>query len=120
MSFLKQLLTPFVEFDEEAKRRKKPQRITCPAAQPAAAPGQRHRCASLLHHRQTKMHITRLIDGGSNKCAMPRNSPIQLPTYSPSGTIDKPLPEHQQYFEKLMDDANRTNPFFREQIIKNL
>jgi archaellum component FlaC len=36
-----------------------------------------------------------------------------VPTFSPSGTLVKPLPAHVQYFEKLIDEANRTNPLFR-------
>lgn len=37
----------------------------------------------------------------------------QVPTFSPSGTLVEPLPEHVQYFEKLIDDANQTNPLFK-------
>jgi archaellum component FlaC len=36
----------------------------------------------------------------------------QVANFSPSGTLTEPLPEHVQYFEKLIDDANRTNPLF--------
>lgn len=37
----------------------------------------------------------------------------RVPTYSPSGLLIEPLPEHVQYFERLIDDANRTNPLFQ-------
>lgn len=36
-----------------------------------------------------------------------------VPTFSPSGTLVKPLPAHVQYFENLIDEANRSNPLFR-------
>ena len=36
----------------------------------------------------------------------------QIPTYSPAGTIEGPLPEHEAYFERLIDEANAKNPFF--------
>lgn len=36
-----------------------------------------------------------------------------MPTYSPSGTLVDPLPEHVQYFERLIDEANTTNPTFQ-------
>ncbi|TKK69289.1 hypothetical protein FC093_08200 [Ilyomonas limi] len=105
MSFLKQLLTPFVEFDEDAKKKEAAKGNTpaAPAAQPAqpAAPATVPPAGENAHHP--------LIDGESKTPDISN----QIPTYSPSGTISKPLPEHQQYFEKLIDDANRTNPFFQ-------
>src|SRR4051812_33020487 len=110
MSFLKQLLTPFVEFDEDAKKKEEAAKGNKPAAapvppplsvSPAAQPAPQPAADENAHHP--------LIDGGSK----PGNTPEQIPTYSPSGTITKPLPEHQQYFEKLIDDANRTNPVFQ-------
>ena len=114
MSFLKQLLTPFVEFDEDAKK-KEAAMANAPAAtqstaapavptpqQPAAPPVQPGASADINAHHP-------LIDG-ENKTA---NTSSQIPTYSPSGTISNPLPEHQQYFEKLIEDANRTNPLFQ-------
>lgn len=50
-----------------------------------------------------------LITGSNNNI----NTGNQIPTYSPGGTIAGPLPEHQQYFEKLIDEANAKNPFFQ-------
>jgi hypothetical protein len=114
MSFLKQLLTPFVEFDEDAKKKEAakgnppavtPSNVAPPATtstQPVATPIQPAVSADEPAHHP-------LIDG-ENKLT---NTFNQLPTYSPSGTISKPLPEHQQYFEKLVDDANRINPLFQ-------
>jgi predicted nucleic acid-binding Zn-ribbon protein len=37
----------------------------------------------------------------------------QVPTYSPTGTLSGPLPEHQQYFEKLIEEHNARNPLFQ-------
>ena len=111
MSFLKQLLTPFVEFDEDAKKKEAAQGNTPAATTPSAAtqpvvPSPAQPITSMpdepAHHP--------LIDGEGSKTT---NTPDQIPTYSPSGTISKPLPEHQQYFEKLIDDANNTNPLFQ-------
>jgi hypothetical protein len=117
MSFLKQILTPFIEFDEDAKKKEAAKgntpAATTPSAmmQPAAStqpvvPPPAQPITPLpdepAHHP--------LINGGDSKTT---NTPDQIPTYSPSGTISKPLPEHQQYFEKLIDDANRTNPLFQ-------
>jgi hypothetical protein len=39
--------------------------------------------------------------------------PDHVPTYSAGGTITEPLPEHEQYFERLIDDANARNPLFQ-------
>jgi predicted nucleic acid-binding Zn-ribbon protein len=36
----------------------------------------------------------------------------QVPTFSPSGTLVEPFPEHVRYFEQLIDKANQTNPIF--------
>ena len=104
MSFLKQLLTPFVEFDEDAKKKETAKgNQPAPAAQPAqtTAPSVVPMPDENAHHP--------LVDGSSKKV----DTPDQIPTYAPSGTIAKPLPEHQQYFEKLIDNANRTNPLFQ-------
>ena len=37
----------------------------------------------------------------------------QVPTFSPGGTLKEPLPEHVQYFERLIDEANAKNPLFQ-------
>jgi len=116
MSFLKQLLTPFVEFDEEAKKKEAAKGNTTAAATPASQV--QPAVPSTQPVTPTAQSVTPvpvenahhpLIDG-DNKVS---NTPDQIPTYSPSGTISKPLPEHQQYFEKLIDDANRINPLFQ-------
>jgi hypothetical protein len=109
MSFLKQLLTPFVAFDEEEKKAPPVQ----PAAKPASAPPSPVKPAAApvpapvvdveAHHP--------LIDGGNSGANTAAQT--QMPVYSPGGTITVALPEHEQYFEKLIADANINNPMFQ-------
>jgi hypothetical protein len=109
MSFLKQLLTPFVAFDEEAKKEPPVQTAaatpsTAPppaAAKPVAAPVP---VADVDAHHP-------LIDGGNSSANT--TAQTQTPVYSPGGTITVALPEHEQYFEKLIADANIKNPLFQ-------
>jgi hypothetical protein len=100
MSFLKQLLTPFVEFDENEKnepaKEKKPTAPPPATVKPVAPPADEN-----AHHP--------LIDGEITNV----NTANQTPTYSPEGTIAGPLPEHEKYFEKLVDEANIKNPIFQ-------
>jgi hypothetical protein len=90
MSFLKQLLTPFIEFDEQKKPQAEPVK-TVPVA------------ASSSSNDQIAQH------------PLITSSPVSasVPVYSPDGTIAGALPEHEKYFEKLIDDANLTNPLFK-------
>jgi hypothetical protein len=92
MSFLKQLLNTFVEFDEDKKEGLKKTADQAPAPT-GQSPDQ------MAHHP--------LITDNDNP-----NNLSQTLTYSPGGTITGPLPEHEQYFEKLIDEANAKNPFF--------
>lgn len=98
MSFLKQLLTPFVEFDEDKKKEQaKPGN---PAASPSAP------TKPSPSEEETRHPLITGSGSGANR-------PDQIPTYSPEGTIAGPLPEHVQYFEKLIDEANVNNPIFQ-------
>lgn len=97
MSFLKQLLTPFVEFDADKKEELAKQNKS-PKAPAAATP------ASADEDAQHPL-IT-----GANSSVIAAN---QTPVYSPGGTIAGPLPEHEQYFERLIDEANAKNPLFQ-------
>jgi hypothetical protein len=102
MSFLKQLLNPFVEFDEDKKKElaKENKSAATPKTPPVATavptPGE--------------TNVQHPLITGSNS---PVNTAIQTPTYSPTGTIAGPLTEHEQYFEKLIDEANAKNPLFQ-------
>jgi uncharacterized protein YukE len=106
MSFLKQLLTPFVEFDEDQKKdQAKENKSATAASVPVATPASSNLKADApdpnAHHP--------LIDSTPGVTS----SAGQIPTYSPAGTITGPLPEHAQYFEKLIDNANATDPIFQ-------
>jgi hypothetical protein len=102
MSFLKQLLTPFVEFDDQKKtdavktvkpqiRSSAPPTIASIPQEPAEHP---------------------LITGSDSTIPVP-DATAQIPTFSQSGGMAAPLPEHEQYFEKLINEANITNPLFQ-------
>jgi hypothetical protein len=100
MSFLKQLLNPFVEFDEDKK--KELAKENKPVPPPSTAVKSVVPSADEIAHHP-------LIDGGNASA----NTANQTPTYSPGGTIAGPLPEHEKYFEKLIDEANIKNPIFQ-------
>ncbi len=102
MSFLKQLLTPFVEFDENESKQKQnaEAKKNVPAQEARQAPAP-----------QPAMPAEHPLITGSQSAVAPAAE--QIPTYSPSGTLSVPLPEHVQYFEKLIDDANKTQPSFQ-------
>ncbi|MDF7815707.1 hypothetical protein [Hymenobacter sp. YC55] len=106
MSFLKQLLTPFVEFEDDAKQgtAKPNPPITAPAAAPATPSFLPPPLPAVPENAQHP-----LINGP----AAPVTIPDHVPTYSAGGTITEPLPEHQQYFERLIDEANARNPLFQ-------
>ncbi|HVG41408.1 MAG TPA: hypothetical protein VM888_07330 [Chitinophagaceae bacterium] len=116
MSFLKQLLTPFVEFDEDAKKAQAkqadpPSKPTPPAPVP---PPPKASTAPITPATATPPQAEGpaehpLITGAAKSAAVT----TQVPTYSPAGTIAGPLPEHVQYFETLIDKANATNPMFQ-------
>ena len=103
MSFLKQLLTPFVEFDEENKKEpakdNKPVVPVTPTVKPVVQRTVPPADENVQHPLITGTNISK--------------TPDPIPTYSPGGTITGPLPEHQQYFEKLIDEANAKNPLFQ-------
>ena len=115
MSFLKQLLTPFVEFEDDKKKQgtqgnqqaapgaKAAQQSAAPAA-PAGTPATP---STALTPDENATHP--LITSPAKAAATPS---AQIPTYSPSGTLSGPLPEHEQYFERLIDEANAKNPLF--------
>lgn len=113
MSFLKQLLTPFVEFDEDKKKEQaggNPPLAT--PAKPAVNPTSSPVPPPVPQIDENAKHP--LITGTENAANPPQPSPAsQTPTYSPSGTLVGPLPEHEHYFEKLIEEANAKNPLFQ-------
>jgi hypothetical protein len=116
MSFLKQLLTPFVEFEDEKKKQgaagnKQTAPVQKPAQQataPAAPTGTPATPAASVTGDENATHP--LITSPAKAAATPA---AHIPTYSPSGTITGALPEHEQYFERLIDEANAKNPLFQ-------
>ena len=98
MSFLKQILRPFVEFDEDKK--KEPVK-NIPSFPPAN---------SKTAGQPLDQNVQHPLITDPDKSKVTSNS--QIPTYSPAGTIEGPLPEHEEYFERLIDEANAKNPFF--------
>ncbi len=97
MSFLKQLLTPFVEFEENQPKNNDPAKQGKPAPPPQPAPA-------------APVPTEHPLINGSRSTAPEVE---QIPTYAPSGTLSAPLPEHVNYFEKLIEDANKTLPSFQ-------
>ncbi len=97
MSFLKQLLNPFVEFDEHKNQEpQKPISRVTKAADKIAPAADENAHHPLINENKT---------GASASAA--------IPTFSQSGTITGPLPEHEKYFERLIDEANAKNPMFQ-------
>jgi hypothetical protein len=108
MSFLKQLLTPFIEFDADKKPPPPQESQPSPAPPPAAVqptvavpPPVVSRADEPVEHP--------LITGNPS----PKTTTSQVPTYSPGSSIASPLPEHVQYFERLIEEANANNPLFQ-------
>ena len=110
MSFLKQLLTPFVEFEDETKQgpAKPNPPATAPTSPVVPAPSTDFFPAPAVPAAPENAQHP-LINGP----AAPITIPDHVPTYSAGGTITGPLPEHEQYFERLIDEANARNPLFQ-------
>ena len=111
MSFLKQLLTPFVEFDAD----KKPEQQ---APKPAVQPPQKTAASNVdpVASAQPVQQNPAPPEKAEHPLITGQNTasiPDPVPAYSPSGTLIGPLPEHVHYFERLIDEANRTNPLFQ-------
>src|SRR5690348_6665083 len=117
MSFLKQLLSPFIEFDEKENVQTKAGPPALPANEPKAAkaatspkpastPAPKPPVASVppAPDRQHVQHPLVKDDYG--------NMLNETPKYDPNGSLTGPLQEHEKYFEDLIEHANRTNPFF--------
>ncbi len=96
MSFLKQLLRPFVEFDDEKKKGQQQ------GVQPTPPQGPKTEVPPAPEENVQHPLIT---------ANAPAADPI--PTYAPTGTLAEPLPEHEAYFDQLIDQANAQNPLFQ-------
>ena len=137
MSFLKQLLTPFVDFSDDEKKKaaanQPPGNKQTGKEQPVPGPpGGTNQKQTVNQTRQPGQSDTGNAAGQSNKGSdgsQPSDVPVvhplvtgntaptqalkQVPVYGQDGTITGPMPEHEQYFEKLIADANAKNPLFQ-------
>ena len=116
MSFLKQLLTPFVEFDADNKTTPPAQTkpLTKPAAPtPATKPPAPNAPAAKSPAAPPAPVVQQPATHPLVSPSHPADNAAQVPTFSPSGTIVAPLDEHEQYFEKLIAEANRNLPIFQ-------
>jgi uncharacterized protein YukE len=106
------LLTPFVEFDEDkSKQQAGNNKAPVAPASPLATPVAPAQAATQPFAPAVDINAQHpLINNNSNNNA---TAVSQVPTYSPAGTLTEPLLEHVQYFEKLIDNANATNPVFQ-------
>jgi hypothetical protein len=113
MSFLKQLLTPFVEFDENKK--KEQAAANKPAAAPPVAPAVTSSAPVIPVVAPADENAQHPLVAGTDSQTPVPDLPIagQTPTYSPSGTLVGPLPEHEHYFERLIEEANARDPLFQ-------
>jgi hypothetical protein len=109
MSFLKQLLTPFVEFEDGKKKKEgagqpavAKQSGTVSTGQPIASD------APVANAPSEPAHHPLVSESGPRPEALK-----QVPAYSPAGTISAPMPEHEEYFERLIEKANAENPLFQ-------
>jgi len=91
MSFLKQLLNPFIEFDEN----KQPGAVKVPVPQVPAVKPPEVISHPLITDEQTSL----------KRQPVAHDPPVM-------GIGNGPSPEHIQYFEKLIDKANKENPIF--------
>lgn len=96
MSLIKQILSPFVEFEEEKKVEQKAEIVK--ESQPPVIPNY----AAPINENA----IHPLINGPN------ATAPTDAQTTALRNNVITALPEHEQYFEKLIDDANTKNPLF--------
>ena len=109
MSFLKQLLTPFVEFDEEKNKQQQKANNVAPTPAPAPKPV----TAPVTPVAPTVPPVDVNVQHPLITASTAAQAPTDVPVYSAAGTITGALPEHEKYFEQLIDNANRTNPIFQ-------
>jgi len=104
MSLLKQILSPFVEFEDDKKKEQVKENI--PPVVPDRAP-----ISPVVpdYRAPIEENAEHPLITSANVKATPKTQA----TAAPHSVISTPLPEHVQYFEKLIDEANAKNPFFQ-------
>ena len=107
MSFLKQLLKPFVEFENENINTAAP--ANKPAAKFVSGPEPNQQPVQSAAPPVDVNAVHPLITGTTGTA----NATAHVPVYSPGGTLTGPLPEHVQYFERLIEEANLKMPAFQ-------
>lgn len=128
MSFLKQLLTPFVDFSEDEKKKaaaNQPPGKKQAAGQQSVGVPQQGNNQNQTSDQTGQPGPSPTISAGNQQPAEPVEHPLvtgstgptqalkQVPVYGQDGTITGPMPEHEQYFEKLIAEANARNPLFQ-------
>jgi hypothetical protein len=99
MSLLKQILSPFVEFEDNKKK-------VAPAPNnPAPLP--EYRAPAAVVPDQPAQHPL-LADLDPSPDPAPAATPV-----AQANNITTALPEHKLYFQQLIDKANSTNPIFQ-------
>jgi chromosome segregation ATPase len=99
MSFIKQLLSPFVEFEEDKKEQ--------PVKETKST-------VEYNNNAPVEDNVDHpLITASGVTSTTPAPTSTQRQTISAPGGLTNALPEHQQYFEKLIEEANAKNPLFQ-------
>lgn len=93
MSLLKQILSPFIEFENDKKKE--------PVTENKPTPAPEYK-APIEENAEHPL----ITEGMVNSSPKAQASPSQ-------SNVSTLLPEHEQYFEKLIDQANATNPLFQ-------
>ncbi len=99
MSLLKQILSPFVEFEDDKKKEPVKENIQVSENKPSVVPDNSAPIEENAEHP--------LITGVNV------NASAQARSTVPSFGISAPLPEHVQYVENLIDEASANNPMFQ-------
>jgi hypothetical protein len=101
MSFLKQILSPFIEFDDQKTKEEKER------------PSPDHRASVPTPKVATNSEDENATHPLVNTPGAIKERVDQTPGFSPGGVLEKPLPEHVAYFERLINEANLANPLFK-------
>ena len=93
MSLLKQILSPFVEFEDDKKKE------TVKETKPPVTPA---------YNAPVNENVEHPLITGSTVTTSP-----QLQPTAAGNSITTAQPEHEQYFDKLIDEANAKDPLFQ-------